>query len=109
MLRAITSGLVALLVLSASPASANERCFLLNHDGEEAAWFTLDSQWDHPTDDFSGTWLNTDAETGTIEGTYVIGDSGYVTIDYWSASEEGDNAGSVTIARPDLVPIGCDY
>ncbi|MAE71802.1 MAG: hypothetical protein CME06_15195 [Gemmatimonadetes bacterium] len=109
MLRAITSGLVALLVLSASPASAYERCFLLTQNGEEVAWFTLSSQWDHPTDDFSGTWLNTDAETGSIEGTYVIEDEGYVTIDYWFASEVGDHSGSVTIARPDLVPIECDY
>ena len=108
MLRAISAGFVAVLVLNAGTALAKERCFALLDAGEEAAWFTLDSQWDHPTDDFTGTWVSADYESGTIEGNYYLHHNGDATITYHTWAESGDHSGHAYGERADLLAIDCE-
>lgn len=110
MLKTISATLLALFVLTSGSAMAKVRCFTLMQDGAEAAWFVLDSDdWDHPTDDFTGTWSTADDRSGTIEGTYyLIVHKSSVRVNYVSIEDGGDPVyGTYLINRRNLLTADC--
>ncbi len=107
MLRISLAALALFTMQSFAPAaSADEgtRCWELDEDWS----FTLRSEWQHPTDDFDGTFESEDGvHDGNISGTYTILQDGSVSIEFEGTDNGAPFEGEHTFDRDRIQPVDC--
>ncbi|MAE70314.1 MAG: hypothetical protein CME06_07570 [Gemmatimonadetes bacterium] len=103
-LRIPLAALAFLTVQSFASANAGTRCWEL--DGDMA--FTLDSEWNHPSDSFDGTFESDDGEDwGDISGTYTILGDGSVAINFEGTNRGAPFDGEHVFDRDRIQPVDC--